>query len=637
MKINKFKLLLSTFLKLGVINSFTVLVYRIALRLGLFNKVLPVKVNAIDPFVRQPKILSDSCTFDQTTVVEEAHNLIYGRIPLFYWQLVTLDAPHIFTINPITKRQIDGFNLHWSQNVDKSCCNTEQDIKLVWAASRFEWALTFARAYRVTGDSLYFESLFRWVNEWIINNPVNQGPNWKCGQEASIRMLNFLLSLYLLDQHLDKDASLIAFVEEHCERISKTIRYAIAQDNNHGTSEALGLFVGGALLQRFFDPSDTKRIRKARRWQDLGRHWLENRVNKLIISDGSFSMYSTNYHRVLVDTLCLAEFWRKELSLSSFSKRFYQQAQSSVEWLYQFTDSYSGDIPNIGANDGSRFLSLTSTSYRDYRPSVQLGFVLFFNHKVYPEGLWDEAFYWLKLNTFAGSDFDTNLSRNSSIYPDAGYTILHASNGKSWGCVKFPQYSFRPSHADALHFDLWWQGVNILRDGGTFSYHSQDPWQSYFSGTASHNTVQFDGRDQMPKISRFLFGDWLKMSKVGKIELKGTEISWSGKYYDQQGAWHCRTVESNGNVWTVIDEIGGYDSQAVLRWRLMPDTWELIETTCIGNSAEIDICSNVEMLRKELVVGWESRYYFQKTELPVFEIEVGPGSAVITTRIILKV
>jgi hypothetical protein len=33
---------------------------------------------------------------------------------------------------------------------------------------------------------------------------------------------------------------------------------------------------------------------------------------------------------------------------------------------------------------------------------------------------------------------------------------------------------------------------------------------NYFAGTASHNTIQFDDRDQMPRVSRFLFGDWLK-------------------------------------------------------------------------------------------------------------------------------
>ena len=38
----------------------------------------------------------------------------------------------------------------------------------------------------------------------------------------------------------------------------------------------------------------------------------------------------------------------------------------------------------------------------------------------------------------------------------------------------------------------------------------------------------------------------------------------------------------------------------------------------------------------ELVTGWESLYYHQKTELPVLKIEVGPGQWTLETEINLK-
>ena len=34
---------------------------------------------------------------------------------------------------------------------------------------------------------------------------------------------------------------------------------------------------------------------------------------------------------------------------------------------------------------------------------------------------------------------------------------------------RLPVYRFRPAHADPLHFDLWHQGVNLLRDGGSYA------------------------------------------------------------------------------------------------------------------------------------------------------------------------
>lgn len=46
-------------------------------------------------------------------------------------------------------------------------------------------------------------------------------------------------------------------------------------------------------------------------------------------------------------------------------------------WLAALVDSESGDVPNLGANDGARSMPLTSTDYRDYRPSVILASTVF--------------------------------------------------------------------------------------------------------------------------------------------------------------------------------------------------------------------------------------------------------------------
>jgi hypothetical protein len=61
-------------------------------------------------------------------------------------------------------------------------------------------------------------------------------------------------------------------------------------------------------------------------------------------------------------------------------------------------------------------------------------------------------------------------------------------------------FRFRPSQADALHLDFWLAGSNVLRDAGSYSYNTEPEWLNVFPGhNASHNTVQFDDRDQMPR------------------------------------------------------------------------------------------------------------------------------------------
>ena len=90
--------------------------------------------------------------------------------------------------------------------------------------------------------------------------------------------------------------ALTDFVCQHAERIAPTMLYAVAQDNNHGTSEAAALYVAGLFLARHGDAA------AGRRYAALGRRWLEERIGRLVMPDGLFSQRPTNYHRLMLDT-----------------------------------------------------------------------------------------------------------------------------------------------------------------------------------------------------------------------------------------------------------------------------------------------------------------------------------------------
>ena len=165
----------------------------------------------------------------------------------------------------------------------------------------------------------------------------------------------------------------------------------------------------------------------------------------------------------------------------------------------------SGDGPNLGANDGARLLQFTDSDYRDYRPSVQLGMALFLDRSVYSgKGLGTHQLAWLGVSE---SDGDAPIYTDCD-YDDGGYKILRA--GETSLILRYPKFRYRPGQSDALHIDLWFRGTNLLGDAGSYSYYSKPDLSEYFSGTIAHNTVQFDDRDQMPRLSRFLFGGWLK-------------------------------------------------------------------------------------------------------------------------------
>jgi hypothetical protein len=493
------------------------------------------------------------------------------------------------------------------------------DIKTVWERSRLDWALAFAQQ-AVLGRNEALVRMNDWLADWVKHNPPYRGPNWKCGQEASIRVMHLAMAAWLMEQVKCPCRSLIDLIELHLKRIPPTLMYAMAQNNNHGTSEAAALFIGGSWLE-------AQGRRHGRRWADLGRQWLENRAESLILQDGSFSQYSINYHRVLLDTFSMVELWRKKLGLPKFSNLWYERSRAAAEWLYSMVCPENGDAPNLGANDGARLLQLTPTDYRDYRPSVQLAMTLFAGCRAYAkDGPWNWPLLWLDL---AVPEMVAETP-GSKIFDSGGFAVLR--RGSAMTMLRYPRFRFRPGQADALHLDLWYGARNLLRDAGTYSYNAEEQWLDYFSGTASHNTIQFDDRDQMPRLGRFLFGDWLETTEQRPIRDGGGRIAFGASYIDSQRASHDRDIELWEDRLVVRDRISGFREKAILRWRLEPDDWRL-EGALVrnGRGDVLLIESDAPMADTRLVQGWESRYYLQKTRTPVLEIEFHTPANIIST------
>ena len=483
------------------------------------------------------------------------------------------------------------------------------DVKGIWFNSRFDWL--FTAEYNVVNKLL---------TSWILDNPPYFGINWKCGQEASIRVLH--LAVYTRHIGLEENTTkeLLDFIESHLARISFTSFYAVAQDNNHGTTEAAALYVGGSWLFKFGRKIGGK-------WCNKGMRLLEDRVGKLIDVDGSFSQYSTNYHRMMLDSLSIVEIWRRHLLLPEFSSLFYKRLGLAVNWLYQLVQLPTGYVPNTGANDGALLIPIEYVDPLDFRPCVQLSSILFLGKLAWPLRIYhDQRIEWLQI------DLPNSLlpCQNNFHFFCGGYLGLRDFENLSFVLMKYPKFKFRPSQSDALHVDFWINGVNFLRDGGTYSYNAGDEVLNYYSSCKGHNTIEFDGRDQMPRISRFLFGSWLDAKDIRWIP---NESSFQAKYEDYQGVSHQRTVILSPRKLTVIDNVFGFKNKAVLRWRLNSGEWKVDKENNVvsdGDHALRIYSTNVHIARIDLVVGYESKSYYEKSEVPVIEIEINTSGQLTT-------
>jgi Heparinase II/III-like protein len=491
------------------------------------------------------------------------------------------------------------------------------DIKGIWEASRFDWILAFAQQARA-GEPEALHRLNDWLTDWSVKNPPYKGPNWKCGQETSIRLMHLAMGSLILGQAGSPEAGLADLVRLHLRRIAPTLGYALGQNNNHGTSEAAALFIGGSWLASLGDD-------EGGRWSAAGRKCLEERARALIESDGTFSQYSVNYHRMMLDTYSMVEIWRRNMGLTPFSTELVSRLSSAVNWLRSMVNEKTGDAPNLGHNDGSRLLVLTQTDYRDFRPSVQMASALFDEALVYQQqGHFNDGLKWL------GVALPARPAKpgTSNLFDKGGFAVLR--KGEDLAVIRYPRFRFRPAQADALHVDLWIGARNVLQDAGSYNYADMAA-HVYFTGTGAHNTVQFDERDQMPRIGRFLFGDWLMTSTAGPIRADSVGDSFEAGYRDRQGASHVRRISLGAKSFIVEDRVCGFKKKAVLRWRLQPGVWKLEDNKAVCGEESIRIHATSRILRTEIVPSKQSRYYMQTADVPVLEVEIAGAGAITTT------
>ena len=556
---------------------------------------------------------------DTNLTVGSADRILAGRWTYFGHSEHQLGFPPDWHLNPATGQHSSQW--HWSQLPDFDWTG---DIKFVWEASRFGAVFTLARAYASTGDERYPAAFWALVDDWALHNPPQSGANWKCGQEAAFRLMAWCFGWFAFQSSRsstpDRLAQLALMMAVHANRIEQNLDYALSQNNNHGLSEAMGLWTVGHLWPEFG---------RSAVWRCKGKQLLEEQIQRQIFDDGSYIQHSTNYHRLMLHVL-LWSFRLGELNADRFSPRAYERFGSAVRFLASITDADSGQAPNYGSNDGALILPLNTCDYSNYRPVLQAGYYLLNQERLFPPGPWDEDLLWLFGPQAVEAASAQQIPRSSS-FPDGGYYLLRGPN--SWGMVRCARYTTRPVHADQLHFDLWWRGINIACDAGTYLYHGDSPWHNGLARTAVHNTVTVEGLDQMTRASRFLWTDWAQGTACLGRSANGQPF-WQGEhngYLRRIGVLHRRLIYCEGDTWIVVDDLLGNGSHtARVQW-LLPDLPYRLEgsrlelETEFGLFSLIALCSRrtaISLVRGGEIIsveagadpsrGWVSQHYGEK-------------------------
>ena len=527
----------------------------------------------------------------------ETEKILQGYLNFFSALEINLGENIDWKKNPQSNYQYPD-NQHWTEVIDYN--QSIGDIKFVWEPSRFSFLYTIIRNdYHNSQD--HSDWVINKILDWIDKNPLNQGPNYKCSQEISLRIMNWTFALYFYKNAtaLSEDAfsKIIHSIYWQLRHVYSNINFSrISVRNNHAITETLMLYIGG-LLFPFFPES--------KKWKEKGKKWFEKEIAYQIYEDGTYLQFSMNYHRVVIQLLTWA-IRLSDIHKEKFNDIVYERACKSLNFLYQCQEESNGHLPNYGSNDGALFFKLSDADYRDYRPQLDALHQILCNQTLYGKSC-EDAFGYLNNNSNNNRPPHPPLKKNLGImkFPVGGFYLIREP--ETFTFIRCGKHKDRPAQADNLHIDIWHKGINVCPDGGSYQYNTEDKLIKYFMGTESHNTVMIDDYDQMLKGPRFVWLNWSQALEANLVECD--------EYYEFEGEVSCFTYLNpqithkriirkykNKPEWEITDKIKNKPENACIK-----QLWHKFSTDSITvlpkNKEDIIICNSE---------SWYSGYYGEK-------------------------
>tara|TARA_Y100001958_G_C21227687_1_gene553132 strand:- start:408 stop:2243 length:1836 start_codon:yes stop_codon:yes gene_type:complete len=577
------------------------LLYIFKLKVGIQKLYFPTKPKFINfisleewkkntpPFFFQGKNI-DGLKKKPTNILKNNFNdIINGKFIFFNKIKIDLGGSYDWITNPDSGYKYN-ISQHWSKINDFS--SSAGDIKYVWEKARFTFLYdVIMYDYHFEDDQSQF--VFNKIEDFIDKNPINKGPNYKCSQEISLRVLNWTFALYYYkdSKNLNEDlfSKIMHSIYWQIHHVYNNINFSrICVRNNHALTETLLVYLSGKLFPFFTN---------IKKWSKNGKKWFEQEIKYQIYPDGTFLQFSMNYHRVVIQLLT----WGIQLSKINrdvFDKIVYERAEKSLHFLDVCSDQLSGKLPNYGLNDGALFFKLNNDDYRNYRSQLDdLRGVLkgYTNYK-------SNSTYWYGIKAYYKKPKE-NVELNS--FESSGYYIINDGNTKTF--IRCGSYKDRPYQSDNLHVDIWVDGLNILRDNGSFKYNTSTSLIEYFNGSGGHNTIGIEDESQMKKGKRFIWYYWIKNS-FAEIYKKENKFNFNGKInaFRQIGnnIWHKRKVIKicGKNEWIIEDKLEGVNNKISSQYWHFPVN--------LKNKLSIKSYDNENKeIRPLLEEKWYSSYY----------------------------
>ncbi len=574
------------------------------------------------------------------SVIAAADEILAGQWELLGFLRKDMEEPDWF-FDPLTGTRAPQAD--YCFNVNHRSEDVTGNVKQIWELSRMHHLTVLAAAFSLTGDERYATRASAHLRSWWAQNPFLSGVHWTSGIEAGVRLISWVWVRRLLDgwagapDLFERNEVACAQIWWHQHYLA-SFRSRGSSANNHVIAEAAGLLVAALAFDQFAESP---------RWAEEAAGVLERELRSNTFPSGVNREMAFDYHGFVAELAVVAA------AEASWAGR----PLSGDLWdrLSRMFDVVAATVdvklrgPRYGDGDNGRALVLDPPAAERWSGLLAIG-----------EALFDHPAWWPTVEptvtstlmaSMAGRRPAVGQGPRPSHYDDAGLTLLRSapSDGEEiWCRCDAGPHGFLSiaahAHADALGVEVRYAGVDVLADPGTYCYHGEPRWRSYFRGTLAQNTVEVAGRDQSTSGGPFL---WTRQAQSTLIDVEKAEdgqvVAWSAEHDGYRSLTpplgHRRSVRlaSRDRQLEIVDRLettGVHDLR--LAFHLGPD----IEATMVGQNVELTWSDGAAMHRATLslpdglswslhrgetdpVLGWHSQSF--GTKQPAWAV-IGQGA-----------
>lgn len=512
----------------------------------------------------------------RAAVVAAADRILAGD-----WTVLGRPRPDIvdpdWFLDPVTGRRAPQHDLAFS--IDHRDEQVTGNVKAVWELSRHHHLTVLAAAWWLTGEERYAAVVAAQLRSWWTANPFLSGVHWTSGIELGVRLVSWVWVRRLLEGWpgtaalFEENDLALRQIGWHQEYLA-AFRSRGSSANNHVIAETCGLLAASCGFP-WYTASE--------RWVGQAAHELEAALRRNTFPSGVNRELATDYHRFVTELglVALAEADRAGRPLGAPTRRL---LVSSLDAAAALLDG-AGRAPRQGDGDEGRGLVLEGPGADPWLTLLGSGAAVFGSTAWWPQADGGITSCLLGAMTHRAT-VAARPAAAPPAFPDAGIELLRTSSSSSrptlWCRCDGGPHGFLSiaahAHADALSLELRHGSVDVFADPGTYCYHGEPEWRSYFRSTRAHNTVEVDGVNQSVEGGPFLWRTHTDAVVDAAYESVDERQAWVAHHIGysrlDRDLRHTRrvTLDPGTGELVVIDILTGSSPHtARLSWHLGPE------------------------------------------------------------------